>query len=50
MDTNLALTIIGENKPIIDSIKFANAYAGISTTGIGTANSMPTRAEIDKML
>ena len=43
-------TALCENKPIIDAIKFANAYAGISTTRIGTANSMPTREEIDKIL
>ena len=43
-------TALCENKSIVDSIKFANAYAGISTTRIGTANSMPTRVEIDKIL
>ena len=43
-------TALCENKPIIDAIKFANAYAGISTTRIGTANSMPAREEIDKIL
>ena len=43
-------TALCEGKPIIESIKFANCFAGISTTRIGTANSMPTRAEIEKML
>ncbi len=43
-------TALCENKSIVDSIKFANTYAGISTTRIGTANSMPTRVEIDKIL
>ena len=43
-------TALCENKSIVDSVKFANAYAGISTTRIGTANSMPTRVEIDKIL
>ena len=33
-----------------DAIKFANATAGLSTTKIGTANSMPSRAEIDNLL
>ena len=39
-----------ENKEIKDAIKFANITAGLSTTKIGTANSMPTREEIDKLL
>lgn len=43
-------TYLCENKSIIESIKFANAFAGISTTRIGTANSMPTRDEIEKIL
>ena len=43
-------TALCEDKPIVESIKFANCFAGISTTRIGTANSMPTRAEIDKLL
>jgi len=43
-------TALCENKGIIEAIKFANIYAGISTTRIGTANSMPQRDEIDKLL
>ena len=43
-------TALCEGRPIVEAIKFANCFAGISTTRIGTANSMPTRAEIDKML
>ena len=39
-----------ENQNIRDAIKFASATAGLSTTKIGTANSMPSRAEIDKLL
>ena len=39
-----------EGKGIRDSISFANATAGLSTTKIGTANSMPLRAEIDNLL
>ena len=43
-------TALCEEKSVSDSIKFANAFAGISTTRIGTANSMPSREEIDKLL
>lgn len=43
-------TALCENKSVIESIKFANCFAGISTTRIGTANSMPERDEIDKIL
>ena len=43
-------TSMCEDKTIIESIKFANAFAGISTTRIGTANSMPNRDEIEKIL
>ena len=39
-----------ERHNIKDSIKFASATAGLSTTKIGTANSMPSRDEIDKLL
>ena len=39
-----------ENKSIKDAILFASATAGLSTTKIGTANSMPNRDEIDKIL
>ncbi len=39
-----------ENKSIKDAILFASATAGLSTTKIGTANSMPSRDEIDKIL
>ena len=38
-----------ENKSVKESIEFANKYAGLSTTRIGTANSMPLRSEIDKL-
>ena len=43
-------TALCEETSISDSIKFANVFAGISTTRIGTANSMPSREEIDKIL
>jgi len=39
-----------EDKNINDSIKFANITAGLSTTKIGTAKSMPFREEIDNLL
>ena len=39
-----------ENQSIKEAISFASATAGLSTTKIGTANSMPFREEIDKIL
>ena len=39
-----------ENQDIKEAITFASATAGLSTTKIGTANSMPSRVEIDKIL
>ena len=39
-----------EGQNIKDAIAFASATAGLSTTKIGTANSMPSRQEIDKIL
>lgn len=39
-----------EGQNIKDAIAFASATAGLSTTKIGTANSMPSREEIDKIL
>jgi len=39
-----------ERQNVKDAIKFASATAGLSTTKIGTANSMPSRSEIDKFL
>jgi len=39
-----------ENQSIREAIAFASATAGLSTTKIGTANSMPSRVEIDKIL
>jgi len=38
-----------EEKNIRDAIKFASALAGLSTTKIGTAKSMPNRVEIDNI-
>ena len=39
-----------DEKKIKDSITFANIAAGLSTTKIGTAKSMPLRSEIDNLL
>ena len=39
-----------EGQNIKDALKFASATAGLSTTKIGTANSMPSREEIDKLI
>jgi len=38
-----------EGKSIKKAIQFANALAGLSTTKIGTAQSMPSRLEIDSL-
>ena len=38
-----------EEKNVKDAIKFASALAGLSTTKIGTAKSMPNRLEIDSL-
>ena len=43
-------TALCENKSIEEALKFSNTFAGISTTRIGTANAMPSRSEIDKLL
>ena len=44
------VTALSEEKNIKEALIFANAFAGISTTRIGTASSMPTRKEIEKIL
>jgi len=41
---------LAEEKNIKESLIFANTTAGLSTTKIGTANSMPNRDEIEKSL
>ena len=40
----------GRQRNIKDAMLFARATAGLSTTKIGTANSMPSREEIDRIL
>ena len=39
-----------EGKNIRETLVFANTTAGLSTTKIGTANSMPNRDEIENSL
>ena len=41
---------LAEEKKISEALKFANALAGLSTTKVGTAKSMPTRIEIDNLV
>ena len=41
---------LAEGKNIKETLIFANTTAGLSTTKIGTANSMPNRDEIEKSL
>lgn len=41
---------LAEGKPLLDAVHFGCATAGISVTRPGTAPSMPTRPEIDKLL
>ena len=41
---------LSEGKNIRETLVFANTTAGLSTTKIGTANSMPERDEIEKFL
>ena len=38
-----------ENMNVKEAIEFANKFAGLSTTKIGTANSMPLRREIENL-
>ena len=40
---------LSEGKTSVEAIKFANALAGLSTTKVGTAQSMPNRLEIDAL-
>ena len=41
---------LAEEKKISEALQFANALAGLSTTKLGTAKSMPTRIEIDNLM
>ncbi len=41
---------LAERQPLPEALRFANAVAGISVTRAGTAQSMPTRAEVRALL
>jgi len=41
---------LGEGKRLEEAIRFGNAVAGLSVTKLGTAPSMPKRAEVDTLL
>lgn len=41
---------LGEGKSLEEAIRFGNAVAGLSVTKMGTAPSMPTRAEVELLL
>jgi len=41
---------LGEGKSLEEAIRFGNAVAGLSVTKMGTAPSMPTRAEVEALL
>ena len=41
---------IAEGKSPLEAARFGNAVAGLSVTRAGTAPSMPSRAEIDRLL
>lgn len=43
-------TAISEGRSLAEAARFASAVAGLSVTRPGTATSMPTRAEIDRLL
>lgn len=43
-------TAIAQGQSLADATGFASAVAGLSVTRLGTAASMPTRAEVDRLL
>lgn len=48
---NGALAVaLGEGKPMLEAVRFANAAAAISVTRLGAQPSAPTRLEIDRFL
>ena len=48
---NGALAVaLGEGKPLLDAVRFANAAAAISVTRLGAQPSAPTRGEIERFL
>ena len=47
---NGALAVaLGEGKPLLEAVRFANAAAAISVTRMGAQPSAPSRAEIEKL-
>ena len=49
-NAGFAAALYRRSKILKDALKFASATAGLSTTKIGTANSIASREEIDKLL
>jgi len=48
---NGALAVaLGEGRPLIEAVRFANAAAAISVTRLGAQPSAPARSEIEKLL
>jgi len=48
---NGALAVaLGEGKPLLEAVRFANAAAAISVTRLGAQPSAPTREEIERLL
>ncbi len=48
---NGALAVaLGEGRPLLEAVRFANAAAAISVTRLGAQPSAPTRAEIERFL
>ncbi len=41
---------LGEGRPLLEAVRFANAAAALSVTRLGAQPSAPTRREIDRML
>jgi len=41
---------LAEGRDLVDAVRFAAAVAGISVTRLGTAPSMPKRAEVDALM
>lgn len=41
---------LNEGRPVLESVRFANAVAALSTTAFGAQQAMPSRAEVDAFL
>ncbi len=44
------ITALSEGRTLFEALRYGNATAALSVTRLGTAPSMPSRVEIDKML